>query len=601
MTDKKTESLEEEAKAALRKMFPSEWITEDMSPEHPENIRVDIVEGAHPTGTSFVVHVKAAKRVRRHRGAISTQIDTEHLLRYEVSPIPVLIIHWTESNGRLNYLSAQKLVHEHISPKDPGWQEAKSTKIKFPADSELKDAVQLKSAVVDAFFYLIDRELKKGPEPCAPQFWLGDVPVSANGELKQRMLKALSSIMQGKNRDAMDELESMLRVCIISPTEKASILISLGNAHFALSNYTEAQKDYSAALELLDRLEKEDTKEAQSVALANAGAAYFEMGDTEAALKYLQDAMTIQRDIKCMVREASVLGCICQVHKAMSDLDRALKFSQHALRVAGESGSKFEEANQLCNVAVICSERGDMEKALSHLQDALRIDKETNYRVGQAYHLGNIGLIYRSTGDLDSALNYLTDALSTDREIGYRQGEERHLSSIALIHRAKGDLDTAAQYMEDALSINREIGNRKGEATLVAHIGVVHEAKGDLDQALEHLEQALSIAREIRHKQGEANYLGNIGLIHFDRGNFEKALDCLQDALAIHRQIGYKQGEASGLGNIGLVYEAKGDLDNALKNLEDALAILVQYDLKHGRKIIENAIRELQQQKNDMD
>lgn len=600
MNEKIKDTLEEEAKAAFRKILPSEWLTKDKSPEYSDDMEVEIVEGARPSGMPFWVHLEAAKRVRRHRGAISREVKTELLRSYEHHPLPVLLVHWTKSNGKFHCLFAQRMLQEQLSQKESDWRERDKIKLKFPADSEVKDAVHLKSLATDAAFHLVMQELEARPETCVPQYWLDDVPVSSNEELKDRTLRALAGILGSDYIGAKEELESMLRVCIVSPVERLAILLNLGNAHFALSNYREALRNYDAVIELTEKLAEENTKEVQSTAMANLGVTYFEKGDMNAALKYLQDAMTIQRDLGKKQREASALASIAQVHKAMSDLDRALKFAQHALRVAGESGSKRTEANQLCNVGALHSEKGTLETALNHLQDALRMDEEIGYRSGRAHHLGIAGTIHKTAGDLDSALNYIGDALSIDREIGYRRGEADHLSSLALVYRAKDDMETALKHLDESLSIHRQIGYRQGEATTLAQMGLIHEARGDLDEALRYLDEGLLLAKDIEYKQGEANYLGNIGLIHFDKGNLEKALEHLQSALSIHKEIGYKQGEASGLGNIGLVYEAIGDKGNALKYLEDALSILVEFNLEHGKGIIENAIRELQQQKDDM-
>jgi tetratricopeptide (TPR) repeat protein len=590
----------EEAKAAFRKMLPPEWVTRDRSPEQPQDMEVEMTEAEGGSAGTFIVHLEVVKKVRRKRGGVSREIGTDILKGYENSPAPVLLLHWTRSSGEFRCIFAQRYLQKTLSMETPDWRKKQKQAISYPSDSELKDLVEVRSIVTNALFYLLDQILNTKPEACSPQYWLGDIPVSTDEELKRRTIRALTSLRDYDYGQGTDELEKMLRGCVFAPVEKMSVLVSLGNAHFSRGDYREATKNYTGALELADRIE-EDTEEGRSVALANMGLACLETGDSERALTYLQDAMTIQREIECKSREASALGAIAMASRARSDLDKALRFCQHASRVAAETLSKQAEANQLCNLGLIYSDKGELETALDHLRQALEIDREIGYKEGEAHHLAGAGLIHKGAGDLDSALKHLQDALEIAASIGNKQALSNYSGTIGLLHRAKGDLDEAVSCFKNELGLSKEMGYKRGEVSALGNIGLVHDARGNLDEALRNLEEALRLSRSIGYREGEANQLGNIGLIYFDKGKLEDALDYLGKALTIHREVGYRQGEASGLGNIGLVYEAKGDRDNALKYLEEALSVLVEYDLEHGKEIIENAIRELQQQKNDMD
>ncbi len=574
-------------------------MTEDRSPEQPQDIEIRMTEGEDGLTGTFRVHLEVVKKVRRKRGGISREIETDILKEYENCPVPVLLLHWTKSSGEFRCIFAQRYLQKKLSLETADWRKKKKETVSFPPDSELKDIVEVKSIVTNALFYLLDQIMNTKPDAFSPQYWLGDVPVSNNDELKWRTIKALTSLRDYDYGQAADELETMLRGCILAPMEKMSVLISLGNAHFSRGDYNEATRNYAGTLELADRID-EDTQEGRSVALANMGLACLEKGDSEAALTYLQDAMTIQREIECKPREASALGAIAMVSRARSDLDKALRFCQHASRVAAETLNKRAEADQLSNLGLIHSDKGEVETALDHLQQALQIDREIGYREGESHHLGNTGLVHRGAGDLDSALKCLEDALEIAADIGNKQAQANHFGTIGLLKRAKGDLDEAMRCFRSELDLSRKMGYRRGEVSALGNIGLIHDTKGNLDEALKSLEEALRLSRDTGYREGVANQLGNIGLIYFDKGKLEDALDYLGKALTIHREVGYRQGEASGLGNIGLVYEAKGDRDNALKYLEEALSVLVEYNLEHGKEIIEGAIRELQQLKDDM-
>ncbi|RZB32737.1 MAG: hypothetical protein AEth_00415 [Candidatus Argoarchaeum ethanivorans] len=386
-----------------------------------------------------------------------------------------------------------------------------------------------------------------------PTYWLDGIPQSDDKELRERTFRFLTLMEEERYDDAIAEMEYTLKVCILSPTEKMSILLNLGNAYYSLSQIGSALKNYNAILELTQKVSEKEAIEGKSSALGNIGLIY----------------------------------------RAKGDLDKALKYHRDALKIHREIGYKQGEASDLGNIGLIYSNKDDLDNALKYLRDALKIHREIGYKQGEASALGNIGLIYSDKGDLDKALKYHRDALKIHREIGYKQGEASDLGNIGLIYSYKGDLDKALKYHRDALKIHREIGYKQGEANQLGNIGLIYSDKGDLDKALKYHRDALKIDKEIGYKRGEASDLGNIGLIYSDKGDLDKALKYLRDALKIDKEIGYKQGEASDLGNIGLILKAKGDLDKALKYLRDAFDILIKFNLVYGRDIIQNAINSI--------
>ena len=538
--------LEKESRLALENLLPSEWIFRERTPDYGIDAEIEIVEKEEVTNKVLWIQLKATES-RKSKNKVSYDMRTHHLEYYEKCRTPVLIVYWIKSENTFYYMFAQRYIREELSKSKPDWRNQNTVAIPF--DSVLDTSEDLDSIATDGLLYLFPQQLPIGAEKSAV-YWLAGIPRSDDEELKERTLRALQYSVSEMHAAAVDELEKTLRVCVLSPTEKMSVLLNLGNAYYSLSQNAPALKNYEAVLELAQKADEKSALEGKSAVLGNIGLIYRAKGDVDEALKYLKIALRIHREI----------------------------------------GYKQGEASDLGNIGLVYNAKGDVDEALKYLKDALRIHREIGYKQGEASALGNIGLIYSDKGDVSEALKYHKDALKIHREIGYKQGEASQLGNIGLVYSDKGDVDEALKYHKDALKIDREIGYKQGEASDLGNIGLVYNAKGDVDEALKYLKDALRIHREIGYKQGEANQLGNIGLIYRAKGDVDEALKYLKEALKIDREIGYKQGEASHLGNIGLIHSDKGDVNEALKYLKDALTILDTHGLTYGRDIICRAI-----------
>ncbi|MCX6842296.1 MAG: tetratricopeptide repeat protein, partial [candidate division WOR-3 bacterium] len=294
-------------------------------------------------------------------------------------------------------------------------------------------------------------------------------------------------------------------------------------------------------------------------ALSKLASRLYVNGRTAEALATWQRLLDLAGTDK--VWRSAALGNIGLIFSDKGEPNKALKYLEEALAILREIGHQQGVASALGNIGNIFSDKGESDKALKHLEEALAIDREIGYQQGVAAHLGDIGLIFIGKGESDKALKYFEEALAIDREIGYQLGVANHLGNIGSIYIGKGEPDTALKYLEEALAIHREIGYQQGVANGLGNVGRIYIDKGEPDKALRYLEEALAIGREIGHQQGVANGLGDIGTIYRDKGEPDKALKYLEEALAIDRETGHQQGVAAHLGDIGLIYRDKGELD----------------------------------------
>ncbi len=282
--------LETESRRALENFLPPEWIFRKKDPDYGIDIEIEIVEGGEVTNKVIWVQLKATKSTNRDQGKISYQIETKSLTHYEKCRLPVLIIYWIKSENTFYYLFAQRYIREELPKRRPDWREQKTVSLTF--ERKLETAQDLESTAMDGYLYLDLQQLNISSKRSAI-YWLDGIPKSDDEELKERTLRVLAYLLSDKYQRAITELENILKVCTPSPTERMSVLINLGNAYYALSQYADALKNYEAILELTEKVDRGSALEGKAVALGNIGLIYRDKGDLDEALKYLKEALTI--------------------------------------------------------------------------------------------------------------------------------------------------------------------------------------------------------------------------------------------------------------------------------------------------------------------
>lgn len=264
-------------------------------PDYAIDMEVEIVEEEKVTNKVLWVQIKATKSVKRSDRTISHSIETKYLEHYERCRLPVIILLWVKCSNSFYYLFAQRYILEKLSVKRPDWRAQKTNTIEFSSDSKLENIAALDSIATEGYLYIIQQELSIKPETRTAIYWLDGIPKSDDKELKDLTLEALLHIRNERHNDAISVFENIMRVCTTSPTEKMSILLNLGNAHYHLGQLDKAFNAYKTILRLAKKATGWDALEGGAAALGNIGLIYLDKGDLDKALKHLMEAQKIQR------------------------------------------------------------------------------------------------------------------------------------------------------------------------------------------------------------------------------------------------------------------------------------------------------------------
>ncbi|SMD18319.1 AfsR/SARP family transcriptional regulator [Lentzea albidocapillata] len=122
-----------------------------------------------------------------------------------------------------------------------------------------------------------------------------------------------------------------------TPYDKATPLINLAATHIGLGNYADA---ISAATEVLAQSPVLNNPHLQAVAFYNLGHAQLCCGDTDAALKNLEQSKTISLEIGATEIEGRNLYTIADCHRQRRDFTAALDGARAALILARRIGNR---------------------------------------------------------------------------------------------------------------------------------------------------------------------------------------------------------------------------------------------------------------------
>ncbi|MDJ0973189.1 MAG: CHAT domain-containing protein [Planctomycetota bacterium] len=231
-------------------------------------------------------------------------------------------------------------------------------------------------------------------------------------EAIERINLARVLILQRRLSEARRVLDAALPL-VVDPAlrlERAHVLRTLGNVHYARGEHGRALARYEESLALAEELKH---KRAIALALHGLGGALRHVGDLERAVEVLERSFRLKLERKNSRGASRTLSRLGYVHQTRRDFDAA--------RTAYDLSLQYKEA----------------------LRD----------RPGIAETLLSRGHLNRQTNRFDEAETDLRRALLIFKELGMGAGQSAALGGLADVAHAQGDLKTARTMYEKAVDM----------------------------------------------------------------------------------------------------------------------------------------------------
>ena len=386
--------------------------------------------------------------------------------------------------------------------------------------------------------------------------------------------------------------------------EEAEALSGAGFLYMnELDDYINAEKHYLSALEICERLAKEDPekyREDLATTYNNLGALYADLNQNDKAERYYLRAVEIRERLakedpeKYRENLATTYNNMGVLYYKLNQYDKAEEYYSRALeireRLAKENPAKYsgELAKTCNNLGVLYGNLEQYDKVGKYYSRALeiyeRLAKENpeKYSGDLAATYSNLGVLYRKPEQYDKAEKYYLRALEIRARLAkenpakYRGDLAATYSNLGVLYRKLEQYDKAEEYGLRALEIYECLVKENPEkysgdlAATYSNLGVLYVNLKQNDKAEKHFSCAMEIYERLA-KENPAKYsedlamtYNNLGVLYGDFDQYDKAEKYYLCAMEIYERLAkedpekYREDLATTYNNMGVLY---GDFD----------------------------------------
>jgi tetratricopeptide (TPR) repeat protein len=285
-------------------------------------------------------------------------------------------------------------------------------------------------------------------------------------------------------------------------------------------------------------------------------------------------ALSALRQSPSAAGEAAILRGLGEAYRSQARWEAAVKYLEDALPLYREVNDNCGEAYTLIGLGDVYRCKANWLEAINCLDRCLVLFRAEHDRSGEAYTLRALGDLYRYQGRWDEATSYLNEALRLFQELGDRSGEARTQRGLAIVYSDQGRWDSAISSLNECIPIFRELRDRRWEARAVRSLGVVYTHQNRLDEAIHCLTQSLPVLQELDDKRWSASTLRSLGDAYCKQRRFEDATSCLERANSLFQEIGDRRLGARAIRSLGDVHCAQGRYQEAIDLFQQALPVL---------------------------
>jgi serine/threonine protein kinase/tetratricopeptide (TPR) repeat protein len=295
-------------------------------------------------------------------------------------------------------------------------------------------------------------------------------------------------------------------------TRAVEYLIHAGDHAAKLYGYAEAEKHYTQALRLVDKL----SPESQAEQLCTL---YHKRGTVNHALSNFSQAAT---DFTKMLEQAQTLSSLELQSAALNSLTMTLFFSH-----------RLEETLMRATEALEVAERAGSEK--------LRADT-----------MLMIGLKHLCYGELKDAKVILDDVVNTARRLDYKPALLGSITWRACLHFFQSEYELAIAKAEEGLRLASELRDGFLLLTGMFFVGLSQGNQGKMSAALATLQDAMEKARRNGDLFWHPRFPNCIGWIYRELHDFEAARKFDEEGVDVARRHHVLEAEANSLINRGI-------------------------------------------------
>ena len=273
-------------------------------------------------------------------------------------------------------------------------------------------------------------------------------------------------------------------------------------------------------------------------ALRSAHGLVWDMGDTDAARRCLEDALTIFQatgDVRGQAWTFADLACMAWSNGSYHE----------ACALAQTSGAFFRDLSEPLGLLWALTWLGSAKRDLGLYGDAYQHFGEVR-TISQAsgsvpmkwLAINGLATTALRAGDAADALTYGEEGLSVSNTAGLENSVGYAQMVLGQAHLLNGAVDQAATLLERAVLRHRDEGLQLGLCLMVHELGIARHLQGRTDEALCLLSEAARIQAQLGRRLQFSESLDRLGWIAVDQGQFDHAVQLMGAAERLREQLG---------------------------------------------------------------
>jgi non-specific serine/threonine protein kinase len=220
---------------------------------------------------------------------------------------------------------------------------------------------------------------------------------------------------------------------------------------------------------------------ARCKALFAGGWQSYYMGQYKGASTYLEESLSIAREIRDQAMVAIVLQPLGMASLGEGDPARARRYLEEALLLARESGNKRQIAAELNALAQLDRLEGKLDLAEPLYADVLALARELGDRESISFALLNLAMVSIGRRSATPARRLLLEALAIAQDIGSTPGIQSVLEVAAGLAALNEDWERAALFFGAAEAHAAQTGLRSDPADEAFLAPLVRQTQAALD------------------------------------------------------------------------------------------------------------------------
>ena len=390
---------------------------------------------------------------------------------------------------------------------------------------------------------------------------------------------------------------------ITGAKDRAAVHTNLALAYRKIGQLGEALAHWEQAIQIYQHQDDQAARRQLPQLLTEQAQVYNELGQNRRAIKILQSAVELAKQIPDSRTQAATLGALGNAYWAVGNYEQALLSHQASLKIARQLNTPDYIASSLNNLGNLYISRSQRYRYQATIAGIEEDDKE------------KARLIQLAKQEMAAARSVFEESLRQTQAMGGITHVKTLLNLNRLLEQLPlPDWTAIARNREQLLAVVESLPDSRDKAYVLINLaqsfrrqasaGSTAQSRSSTDVLLL-LKQALSVARNIGDGRAESFALGSLGQIYQLADQTSAALDLTQKAQLMAGQANAPDSAYRWQWQAGRLLKAAGKTKEAIASYEQAIATLqtirnnllaINTDLQFDfRDSVEPVYRELMQ------